>query len=73
MSALLITLERGADIIKNKKPTGQYIFKEKGLIVAVDNSSGTVEVERFKLKRQADNWLLGIPCKNAAGKWLNMR
>ena len=72
MSALLITPERGADIIKNKKPTGLYIFKEKGLIVAVDNTGGTVSTERFKLKSQADKWFLGIPCKNAAGKWLNM-
>jgi len=73
MSAIQISPERGAEIIKDKKLTGQYIFKEKGLIVAVDNTNGTVQVEKFKLKSQADKWFLGISCKNADGKWLNMR
>lgn len=72
MNALNISPEKGKEIINNKKPDGQYIYKEKGLIVAVDVTDGTVTVEKFDLKSQSDKWFNGIPCRNADGKWLNM-
>jgi len=72
MNALNISPEWGKNIINNKKPDGQYIFKEHGIITAVDVTDGEVTVEKFNLKSQADKWLIGIPAKNADGKWLNM-
>lgn len=61
---LKITSNEAEKIIDTRKPLGKFYFKEDGLFIAIDNSTGDAWTEEFKKKQDCFDYLNGKELNN---------
>lgn len=59
MDIKIINAEQADSIIKNYKPLGLFMLKDKDVWVGIDNHDGNAWTEEYATKFECERWLKG--------------